>query len=123
MYDNIGEKIQTLAKVIGILCLIVGILMFILLITDGAEVPTYSKYGNKTGTEFVANTANDFLGWVTLVAGIIGFCSSWVLHGFGELIQEAASIRHHLTEIENMTRKNQSKSTDSASVTPVWLKG
>ena len=107
MYDNIGEKIQTLAKVIGWFFLIAGIIAFFVCITDGTEVPKYSYYGSKTGTEFVANTANDFLGWVALVAGVIGFCSSWILYGFGELIQEATSIRIHLTEIEKTTIKMQ----------------
>ncbi len=84
MYSNIGGKIKVLAKVIGWIGLIAGILMCIILLSD-----TY-KYGWSGRNEL--NTDNDWQGWISLVAGILALISSWPLYGFGELIEIALRI-------------------------------
>ena len=118
MYEDIGGKIQIVAKVIGWLCLIVGIVAFFVCITDSTEVPKYSEYGSIYGTKVVANTANDLLGWISLIAGVFGFCFSWVLYGFGELVDDIGSIRSSLTEIERITNKNQTAFQPTCSHAP-----
>ncbi len=75
MYDNIGEKIKLLAKVSAILmtigCIIGGIALIATM--DGFFV---------------------FLGILVIVVGsLISWVSSWVLYGFGELVENSASLK------------------------------
>jgi len=77
MYDNIGEKIKLLAKVSAILmtigCIIGGIALIVATGMDGFFV---------------------FLGILVIVVGsLISWLSSWVLYGFGELVENSASLK------------------------------
>ena len=86
MYDFIGQKIKGLAKVLGWLCLIAGIIAWIYFITNG-----YTRNG---GTYMI--TSDDFIGWIALISGGIGFCSSWFLYGFGQLVEDVGEISYYL---------------------------
>ena len=103
MYEDVGSKIQTMAKVIGWLCLIAGVLGCWYFLTDGAESYVYGE-----GMKFVYNKTNDIFGWMSLVFGGLGFCSSWILCGFGELIESTDDVRLRLIDIEATLKKNQS---------------
>ena len=89
MYENIGKKIKVVAQIVGWVCLAAGILTWFYFITNN-----YSYYQNR-----IYITADDWIGWVALVVGIMGIVASWPLYGFGELIELAG-------EIEQNTRKN-----------------
>ena len=72
MYDNIGEKIKNLAQVLGWIFLGAGMIGAI-------------------GLWFGLNS---FLaGLAALAVGALGYVGTWVLYGFGQLVEDAAAIR------------------------------
>lgn len=74
MYQNVGKKIMTLAKVCGWICLIAGIISwFIFLCND------YSF--------------DNYMGWISLLGGILSFVSSWMLYGFGQMVDDVNAMR------------------------------
>ncbi len=94
MFDNIGRKIKGLAEVftwIGILAsVILGIIT----------------------TASVGNPLPFFL--ISIIGSLISWISCMALYGFGELIENSASIEFYLTRIYNNTQKDsQSKSTET----------
>lgn len=81
MFDNIGGKIKTLAKVvcwIGIvLCVIIGVIMIVV----GANV------GGANGTSAIVG------GIVVAVAGALAsWIGSFLVYGFGELVDKTRSL-------------------------------
>ena len=94
MYNNVGKKIQGIAKVIGWISLISGIFVWLILITNGYD----SYYGRRYITE------DDYIGWIVLISGILGFMSSWFTYGFGQLIDDVHALRYkseHVDEYDN----------------------
>ena len=77
MYNNIGGKIKGLAKVLGWLFLIGGIIAWLIFITNG------KKY-------------DDGIGWGALVGCVLSFISTWFLYGFGQLVEDTEGIRSEL---------------------------
>ena len=75
MYDNIGEKIRKLAEVLGWICIIAGVIAAIGL-----------WLGDLGGAGFL-------LGIAALAAGALGYVGTWVLYGFGQLVEDTAAIR------------------------------
>lgn len=71
MYQNVGKKIMTLAKVCGWICLIAGILSWFILLCIG--------YG--------------YMSWIGLLSGILSFVSSWPLYGFGQMVDDVNAMR------------------------------
>ena len=85
MYDNIGEKIKLLAKIVFILEAIVAVIAGIaLLATDDSFA---------------------FVGLLTLFCGpIIAWVGSWILYGFGVLVEDVHIIRNgEATTVEATT--------------------
>ena len=88
MYDNIGEKIKGLAKVMFIVEAIAAVIGGIVLL----------------GYEFLA------IGWLTLFLGpVVAWISSWLLYGFGELIDNVCTIAAN-----TKTSKNASSNFNTA---------
>ena len=88
MYDNIGEKIKGLAKVMFIVEAIAAVIGGIVLLGD----------------EFLA------IGLLTLFLGpVVAWISSWLLYGFGELIDNVCRIAAN-----TRTLKNESTSFNTA---------
>lgn len=90
MFNNIGHKIQVLAKVlcwIGIICwVITGFALM-----AGSSSMTYRLNG-----EFVrANSgASVVVGILTIVVGVlVSWIGSFLLYGFGQLVEDAHAIR------------------------------
>lgn len=73
MYDNVGKKIMTLAKVLGWIFLIAG-----LIITEG----------------FVSEKREFLIVIIPLISGILLFISSWFLYGFGKLVDDVSAMRN-----------------------------
>ena len=85
MFDNIGSKLKTLAKVlcwIGIvLSVVAAIVMF-----------TAASYSN-SGESYVV------MGLITLIVGpLLSWVNSFVLYGFGELIDKTSSIERSVRD-------------------------
>ena len=87
MYDNIGGKIKSLAKASFIFASIVEII---------------------AGLALIASEEMILTGLLVLVLGpVVSWVSSWMLYGFGELIDKAC-------EIEQNTRSGLAKSSAQA---------
>ena len=84
MFDNIGGKIQGLAKVICWIGIIASVIAGIVMIYDAT-----SRY--YTDTELV---------WLGIAVAIVGSLLSWVgsfvLYGFGELVENSDEIVYEL---------------------------
>lgn len=94
MYDNIGGKIKGLAKTLSILgAIAIAILAIILLCSNDKLIP---------------------FGVLLLIFGpLFAWISSWILYGFGELVENSSIISGKLA-----SEKASKKSED-----PVWDKG
>ena len=85
MYDNIGKKIKGLAIAVFAIGAIVSFIK---------------------GFEMIdSNTDSSFDGILVIILGsFIAWISSWVLYGFGELVDKACDIEIHTREIANKSR-------------------
>jgi hypothetical protein len=94
MFDNIGSKIKGLAKVITWLGIILSVIAGIVQISGGS-----SYYGNSN--PFVIS------GILTIVLGsLAAWISSFLLYGFGELVENSSRIADqlgHIPQRGNMT--------------------
>ena len=72
MYDNIGEKIKNLAQVLGWIFLGAGMI--------GAIGLWFGL------SSFLAGLA-------ALAVGTLSYVGTWVLYGFGQLVEDTAAIR------------------------------
>ena len=90
MYNNIGKKIKGLAKTSFIVVAILEVITGIVLIATSSYLLVY--------------------GLLAMIAGpIIAWISSWLLYGFGELIDKAS-------DIERNTRGGERKSETQSKV-------
>lgn len=87
MYTNIGNKIKAIAKVLGWVYLIGGAIAWLILITNG--------YDGWYGYEYI--TEDDYIGWIALISGILGYVSSWFTFGFGQLVEDVHALRDRAT--------------------------
>ncbi len=90
MYKDVGNKIKLLGKIVGWVLLIVGCIVWLSLISNGEKV-TYGLY--YTYSEFELNKADDAWGWVALVTGVLGFVASWIVYGFGQIVDDIHAMR------------------------------
>ena len=72
LYTNIGKKIQILAKVVGIIAVIGGVLAFLI---SGFD-----------------HGFDEFAPWMSLLSGLAGFVFSWPLYGFGNLVENVQKL-------------------------------
>ncbi len=82
MYNNIGGKIKGLAAVMGWLCLIAGVIVWMV---------------------FIGSRYSSALAWYGLLGGALGFVSSWPLYGFGQLVGDIREMK------ENSASKSSSE--------------
>ena len=108
MFNNIGEKIKGLAVFCACACVICGILVSIIGLTNYATEADYLEYATVYGgsnydslTE-AGNKAYTGLQMLKygLISGVIGFVSAWPLYGFGELIEKVSIIAENSKEKE-----------------------
>ncbi len=81
MYDNIGRKIKNLAAIIAFIQAIIPITIGILMIISSMD----SKDGSVVPGVLVM-----------VIGSILAWISSWLLYGFGELIEKACDIEYYL---------------------------
>ena len=83
MYDNIGRKIKDLAKTICLLEAFAAIIAGIIIIGTFADA--------RDGEGMVG------IGILIMVVGsLLAWISSWLLYGFGELIEKTSNIEIYL---------------------------
>ncbi len=90
MWNNIGHKIKTLAKVICWIGIVLSVLSGIVLIAGGSTVRSYG---------YTYNTGNTVLaGILVIVLGVLGsWLGSLTMYGFGELVERAMNIDDKLS--------------------------
>ncbi len=79
MYSNVGKKIMTLAKVLGWIFLIVGII---------------------TSMLFISYEWKFFIVIAPLIGGVLLYVSSWILYGFGQLVDDINAMRYAAKEAD-----------------------
>lgn len=88
LYSNVGKKIQTLAKVLGLVFLGGSVIICLLSIWHvGYAV-------------------------LSLLGGCIMFCFSWLLYGFGQMVEDMSELRKTGLALSKMQQtSNQNDST------------
>jgi len=111
MWDNIGGKIKTLAKVIAWLGIISSIIGGIILIIEGVRINQNSWFGGGGGL-FIG------IGFGTIIGGVIfSWIGSWFMYGFGELIENSETIVYNTSKIERPLRT--SSESNLSNIPPV----
>lgn len=82
MFDNIGEKIKGLAKGYFVVSSILGVLGGIIILACDIQTTVW----------------NVIAGLMIPFAPLIAWVSSWILYGFGELIDKTCDIERHVRE-------------------------
>jgi len=82
MYDSVGSKLKTLAKVFFIISTIASIIVGIILLI---------KFPNNDFTKIISI-------FIMLLVPLFSWIFSWFIYGFGELIEDTCSIARHLEQ-------------------------
>ena len=91
MFNNIGEKIKTLAIIITILGIVASVISGIAFIVSSI-VDSYDVSRLAAGI---------ILGVLTMVVGsLLSWISSFLLYGFGELIENSTIIKEKFADKE-----------------------
>ncbi len=78
MFDQIGQRIKTLAVVITVIGMIISVIM---------------------GCDYIFNKSRRVYGLIVIVGGIIAsYIGSFILYGFGEIIDKLCDISKSLNE-------------------------
>lgn len=113
MFNNIGGKIKTVAKVlcwIGIVGSVIGGIAFMI---AGGSVSQYGYYrSGATGGSFLVGLL------IALVGALASWIGSFLLYGFGELIDVSKAIENKLAHMPANIPQPQPESKQSASSTP-----
>ena len=90
IYDEIGKKVKTLAKVTCIVEAVLSVISgFIMIATD---------------EEYI------LVGLIAMVVGpIVAWVSSWVLYAFGELVDKTCANEQHNKELLEIMKENYKK--------------
>lgn len=83
MYENVGSKIMQIAKVLGIVELAAGFIIFCQSCSVNASI---------------GSSGPAIYGWIFLILGALGFVFSWVLYGFGQLVDDIHDLKKNSVE-------------------------
>lgn len=119
MFDNIGDTIKKIAVTMAILSIVIGIIWFMASIINWNE---YQKLYNSSYDSFYkieALTAKSGLIY-SIILLICGTISSFLIYGFGELIDRVVSIDEHCKSIimKEKIEENKPKTIKEAAETP-----
>ena len=84
MYENIGKKIKGLAKACCIVETIAAILAGVIMIATGIETDMFY---------YIVGGA-----MIAILGPLVAWVSSWLLYGYGELIDKACEIEANTRE-------------------------
>ena len=97
MFDNMGGKIKTLAKVLVFLGILASVIGAIVLWAQAGQV------SSRTGSYYYSAQSGEsttlvITGFVVLVVGVLAsWVSSFVLYGFGQLVENSDIIAQSMT--------------------------
>lgn len=101
MFNNIGKKIKTLAKIICWIGIIGGLAAGLALIALGAAGSGITVENNGS-TAFVSGLVLIIVGIVLMVVlPLLAWVSSFTLYGFGEMVESTSEIRQSNEELLN----------------------
>ena len=126
MFDNIGGKIKGLAKVICWIGIIISVIVGIILLANSTIDYGKGIFGGKQTDPLMVAAG---LG-VMIVGSLFSWLGSFVLYGFGQLVENSSSIRFDLSQMkgkmdkfakEGASYSSQSSSTSNSAND--WLCG
>lgn len=98
MYNNIGNKIKALAKVI---CIFIAVVWVII---------GFSFILTKNSSPFIR-----LIGLLIIVVGpLFAWINSFLLYGYGELIEQNAEIRKEIKRLTKGSKENEEKDKKEA---------
>ena len=107
MFNNIGGKIKTLAKVLCIIGIVLSIIWGLIAMSLNAIA---LSHGNDN--EFVIVLAAFFIGiFVAAIGGLLSWIGSFCLYGFGELIDKATEIAENTANSSYVANNIDSKTS------------
>ena len=93
MFDQIGQRIKTLAVVITVIGMIVSVI---------------------AGCDYIFNKSRRIYGLIIIVGGIIAsWVGSFILYGFGEIIDKLCDISQSLNEQKILTLAKEAENIDN----------
>ncbi len=103
MFNNIGKKIKTLAKVLFWVCAISFTISGLLLFTSGLSLLNAPSIPGYSYTSLSSGVASMFLGLLTIGLGfLIAWVGNFMLYGFGELIDKTHENEKNTRAILNI---------------------
>lgn len=88
MYTDVGNKIKNWAMCLGWCFLVGGVISWLYFMLNGSQ--------GWYGYHFVEE--DNFIGWICLASGGVLFCLTWIIYGFGQLIEDVQAIRNRLED-------------------------
>ncbi len=93
MFDQIGQRIKTLAVVITVIGMIVSVI---------------------AGCDYIFNKSRRIYGLIIIVGGIIAsWASTFILYGFGEIIDKLCDISQSLNEQKILAVAKEAENIDN----------
>ena len=112
MFDNIGGKIKGLAKFICWVGIIASVVLGIVIIS-GANIGS--------GRHMYTDSSTIIVGVITIVAGsILSWVGSFVLYGFGELVENSSEL---VDQIDEIRTKKTTTETYRQPISPISSDG
>ncbi len=95
MFNNIGEKIKNLASFFAIIGIIVSCMTGLMMITSGED-------------SFI------LVGFIVMVVGsLVAWISSWILYGYGELIEKASETAENTRLLLQNSIRNEANASQA----------
>ena len=111
MFDNIGKKIKGLAKTICIIQMILFVIIGVVLMSSGvsdSDDEYYGYYGHPgygyAEEQSTSSEGGEIAGLLVIIIGpLAAWASSFILYGFGELVDKTCEIAEnaHPLELDN----------------------
>lgn len=108
MFDNIGDTIKKIAVTMAILSIVIGIIWFLASIINWNEYQKFYNSSNNSFYKIEALTAKSGLIY-SIILIICGTISSFLIYGFGELIDRVVSIDEHFKSIITKEKIEENK--------------
>lgn len=105
MYNNIGEKVKGLAKVVAFLGILGSVIYGIVLIVQGAKLNSY--YPSEAGSALIGT------GFAVMIVGsLVSWISSWALYAIGDTNVKTTELYSKM--YSEMYSKDSSSGTPAA---------